>query len=70
MPVAGPIFDKELLYIFDFGDEWHFGIKLARSSDTLEPGVRYPHMVARHGESPPQYPELEDDLDEGEDRPP
>ena len=41
MPVAGPIFDKELLYIFDFGDEWHFGIKLARSSDTLEPGVRY-----------------------------
>jgi hypothetical protein len=56
---------KEFLYIFDFGDEWHFGVKLTRTSDRLEPGARYPRIVARHGESPPQYPDLEDeDYDE------
>ena len=58
---------KEFLYIFDFGDEWHFGVKLARTSDRPEPGARYPRVVARHGESPPQYPDLEDEDDDEED---
>jgi hypothetical protein len=52
---------KEFLYIFDFGDEWHFGVKLARTSETLEPGAHYPRIVARHGASPPQYPDLDED---------
>ena len=55
---------KEFLYIFDFGDEWHFGVKLMRTSDRLEEGAHYPHIVTRHGESPPQYPDLEDEDDE------
>ena len=58
---------QQFLYIFDFGDEWHFGVKLARTSDRLELGARYPRVVARHGESPPQYPELEDDDSDQED---
>ena len=57
---------KEFLYIFDFGDEWHFGVKLTRTSETLEPRAQYPRIVARHGESPPQYPDLEDE-DEDDD---
>jgi hypothetical protein len=51
----------EFVFLFDFGDEWHFGVKLARTSDTVDPGARYPRIVARHGESPPQYPDLADD---------
>ncbi len=58
---------KEFLYIFDFGDEWHFGVKLARTSDRLEPGARYPRVVARQGKSPPQYPDLEGDDEEEDD---
>jgi hypothetical protein len=58
---------KEFLYIFDFGDEWHFGVKLARTSDQLERGAHHPRVVARQGESPPQYPDLEDEDEEDED---
>src|SRR5262249_56628472 len=60
------VLGKEFLYIFDFGDEWHFGVKLMRTSDRLERGAHYPRIVTRHGESPPQYPDLEDE-DEEED---
>jgi Plasmid pRiA4b ORF-3-like protein len=58
---------KEFLYIFDFGDEWHFGVKLMRTRDRLERGAHYPRVVARHGESPPQYPDLEEEDEEEED---
>jgi Plasmid pRiA4b ORF-3-like protein len=56
---------KELLFLFDYGDEWHFGVKLARTGE-VEPGARYPRVVASQGQAPPQYPELdhEDDWDE------
>jgi Plasmid pRiA4b ORF-3-like protein len=58
---------KEFLYIFDFGDEWHFGVKLMRTSDQLERGAHYPRVITRHGESPPQYPDLEDEDENDED---
>jgi hypothetical protein len=58
---------KEFLFIFDFGDEWHFGVKLARISDTLDPRAQYPRIVAHHGASPPQYPDLEEEEEEEED---
>jgi hypothetical protein len=54
---------RELLFLFDYGDEWHFGVKLARTGE-VEPGARYPQVVASHGQAPPQYPDLEDDEDE------
>jgi Plasmid pRiA4b ORF-3-like protein len=53
----------EFLFLFDYGDEWHFGVKLARSGEA-EPGARYPRVVAAQGEAPPQYPEVEEDWDE------
>ena len=67
LPIREAPAGKEVLFIFDFGDEWHFGVKLARTSETLEPRARYPRVVARHGESPPQYPDLQDEEEEDDD---
>jgi hypothetical protein len=53
----------EFLFLFDYGDEWHFGVRLART-DEVEPGARYPRVVAAKGQPPPQYPELEDEEEE------
>jgi hypothetical protein len=61
LPLPGATGKKEFLFLFDYGDEWHFGVKLVRTCDAVEPGVRYPRVVASHGEAPPQYPNLDDD---------
>jgi Plasmid pRiA4b ORF-3-like protein len=50
---------REFLFLFDYGDEWHFGVTLARTGE-FEPDARYPRVVAGQGEPPPQYPEVED----------
>src|SRR6266540_1177400 len=74
-PVASPTYTfrvrirdapagKELLFLFDYGDEWHFGVRLVRTGKAPAPGVRYPKVVASHGQAPPQYPIVEDDWDE------
>ena len=54
---------KEFLFLFDYGDEWHFGVRLVRTGE-VEPGARYPRVVASQGQAPPQYPDL-DEEDEG-----
>lgn len=64
VPFPGKTGKKEFLFLFDFGDEWHFGVKLLRESPTLEQGASYPRVVASEGESPPQYPEIPDDEEE------
>jgi hypothetical protein len=64
VPLPGAAGKKEFLFLFDYGDEWHFGVKLVRTRETVEPGVHYPRVVASHGEAPPQYPDVEDDWDE------
>ena len=53
---------KEFLFLFDYGDEWHFGVKLVRTGQD-EPGARYPRVVASQGQAPPQYPDLDDEED-------
>lgn len=56
---------RELLYLFDFGDEWWHQMTVEQTDG--DPGRgKYPRMVERHGDSPPQYPDLEDD-DEDDD---
>jgi Plasmid pRiA4b ORF-3-like protein len=55
---------KEFLFLFDYGDEWHFGGRLVRSGKAPNPGLRYPQVIASHGQAPPQYPAVEDDWDE------
>jgi hypothetical protein len=64
VPFPGATGKKEFLFLFDYGDEWHFGVKLVRVSDRIEPGVRYPRVAASQGEAPPQYPDIEDDWDD------
>jgi hypothetical protein len=58
---------KSIAYLFDFGDEWRLLLKVA---DRWEAGDEvYPMLVDAEGVPPPQYPDLEDELDEGGDVP-
>ena len=63
-PFPGATGKKEFLFLFDYGDEWHFGVKLQRVTEQVESGAQYPRVVANQGEAPPQYPDPEDDEDE------
>jgi hypothetical protein len=53
--------DKEFLFLFDYGDEWHFGVKLVGTGQQTRPGACYPRLVATDGQAPQQYPEIDDD---------
>jgi pRiA4b ORF-3-like protein len=61
VPFPGATGKKEFLFLFDYGDEWHFGVKLQRVAQQVESGASYPRLVARQGKAPPQYPDPEDD---------
>jgi hypothetical protein len=61
VPFPGATGKKEFLFLFDYGDEWHFGVKLVRTSETVDSGAQYPRVIASHGEAPPQYPDLDED---------
>jgi hypothetical protein len=61
VPLPGANGKKEFLFLFDYGDEWHFGVKLVRLSPTAEPGAGYPRVVAQQGTAPPQYPDLDEE---------
>lgn len=47
-------------YLFDFGDEWLHEITVERVLDIFPKGD-YPKIKERKGESPPQYPEYDDE---------
>ena len=64
VPFPGASGKKEFLFVFDYGDEWHFGVKLVRQSPTVEAGARYPRVVAQVGDAPPQYPDLDEEDEE------
>lgn len=67
VPLPGVRGKKEFLFLFDYGDEWHFGVKLRGTRDQVEAGARYPRVVAEQGKAPPQYPNVdEDDWDEAD----
>jgi hypothetical protein len=61
---AFPGVGKTMLLLFDYGDEWHFKIELIGLGQK-EPKVAYPRVVKQVGEAPPQYPDLDEDV-EGE----
>jgi Plasmid pRiA4b ORF-3-like protein len=54
--------NKPIAYVFDFGDSWHVMLEL-REIVPLEPGARYPKLLDRRREPPPQYT-YEDEVDE------
>jgi hypothetical protein len=55
---------KEFLFLFDYGDEWRFGVKLLDAKGTLAPGAEYPRVTASRGIAPAQYPPWDEDDDE------
>jgi hypothetical protein len=69
VPYPGKTGKKEFLFVYDFGDEWHFGVKLLRQNPTIEAKARFPRLVAAQGDSPEEYPysAFMEDEDENED---
>ena len=51
---------KEFLFLFDYGDEWHFGVKLVGTGQQTRPDARYPRLVATDGQAPQQYPQIDE----------
>lgn len=47
-------------YVFDYGDEWRHDIAVEQLDGEPEKG-KYPRILEKHGESPPQYPDLDDE---------
>jgi hypothetical protein len=74
MPLVGKKSRREILYIFDYGDEWHFGVRFLGASEAVEPG-KYPRVVGSQGAAPEQYGDMEgweeeDEWEEEEDEEP
>lgn len=57
---AFPAVGHTMIFLFDYGDGWHFRVRLQRQG-TKVAKVLYPRVVARQGEAPPQYPDPDDD---------
>jgi hypothetical protein len=57
---AFPAIGHTMMFLFDYGDEWHFRVTLTGTAKKLAK-VRYPRVVAARGEAPEQYPDPEAD---------
>lgn len=72
VPYPGKTGKKEFLFLFDYGDEWEFGVKLLDAKGKLTPNAEYPRLIASRGKAPPQYPPWDEDdeeVDEEDDTP-
>ena len=64
---------RNLRYHFDFGDDWIHDVKV-KAVGEAEANEKYPKVIERVGENPPQYPDMDgedwgDEDDEPEDMP-
>ena len=50
--------DQKFMYLFDYGDEWRFTIRV-HAINPDAPDGEYPRIVESVGKAPPQYPEGE-----------
>lgn len=50
---------KKWLFLFDYGDDWHFIIELERI-EQAENDKRYPLVIESVGDAPPQYEEYDE----------
>ncbi len=55
-------------YWFDFGDDWWHEVRLLEINPPVKGKGRYPRIVERRGESPPQYADWEDNGSVSDDR--
>lgn len=54
---VGEVFDtvgKKMLFLYDYGDEWHFILRLKKFSP-FDNNMEYPELFESKGEAPPQY---------------
>ncbi len=51
---------RRFWYWFDFGDDWWHRIEVVDVQEEIPPG-KYPKVTKRVGQSPPQYPGLEEE---------
>jgi hypothetical protein len=61
---AFPTVGHTMVFLFDYGDEWRFRVSL-KGTGTKIAKVRYPRVVATHGDAPPQYPDPDEFDDDG-----
>jgi hypothetical protein len=59
---AFPAIGYNMIFLFDYGDDWHFRVSL-RGTGTRIAKVQYPRVVATKGKAPPQYPDPDEDED-------
>jgi hypothetical protein len=52
---------KEFLYLFDYGDEHRFKVRVAAVNPSGDPDAEYPRLVETVGDAPPQYAGWDDD---------
>lgn len=50
----------KMLFLFDYGDCWHFVVELKDFGDKTE-NKKYPRILEKVGKSPEQYPAVEED---------
>jgi len=61
LPLPGKRGKKEFLFLYDFGDQWSFRVKLVGVSARITPGVNYPRVARTQGKAPSQYPGVDED---------
>ncbi len=47
---------QEFIYLFDYGDEWRFKVRVHAINENADPEAEYPRLVESVGEAPEQYP--------------
>ncbi len=53
---------KAMVFLFDYGDEWHFDVKRTGTRDQPVPKAFW-KLVKSQGDAPPQYPDYEEEDD-------
>ena len=51
---------QRFLYLFDFGDNHEFNVRVVDVLETAEPGTKYPKTLSTRGSPPKQYPSWEE----------
>ena len=57
---AFPSLRHAMTFLFDYGDEWLFRVKLT-AYGAKQAGVAYPRVIASQGDAPEQYPGMDDE---------
>lgn len=54
---------QKILYFFDYGDSHEFDVTVVHINPRSEKG-KYPKIVECKGKSPPQYPDIDEEIRE------